>query len=81
MEELMQAQGLAQQSARPTSQFTVGQIVQMIVNGADPEDLLEKGVPLELIQQAMEMLMQQMQPANQDGGLAAMSAPMKPANV
>ena len=75
--------GLAQMAGnRPTGQYGLKDIVALLMQGADPEDLVEMGIPKELVLQAMQELttqMQAQQPANQEGGLAAMS--VQPQNV
>lgn len=76
--------GLAQMvGSRPTGQYGLEEIVAMLMQGVDPEDLIEEmGIPKELVIQAIQELtaqMQAQQPANQEGGLAAMS--MQPQNV
>lgn len=75
--------GLAQRAGnRPTGQYGLRDIVAMLMQGADPEDLIEAGIPKELVVQAIQELtaqMQAQQPANQEGGLAAMS--VQPQNV
>ena len=75
--------GLAQRAGnRPTGQYGLRDIVAMLMQGADPEDLVEMGIPKELVLQAMQELttqMQAQQPANQEGGLAAMS--VQPQNI
>ena len=76
--------GLAQMVGnRPTGQYGLEEIVAMLMQGVDPEDLIEEmGIPKELVIQAIQELtaqMQAQQPANQEGGLAAMS--VQPQNV
>lgn len=73
----MNEQGLAQSVSAP-SQISVQQIVQMLMQGAEPEELVQMGIPEEMVTQAIQVLMQQMQaqqPAQQEGGLAAMATP------
>ena len=73
----MNEQGLAQSVSAP-SQINVQQIVQMLMQGAEPEELVQMGIPEEMVTQAIQTLMQQMQaqqPAQQEGGLAAMATP------
>lgn len=43
------------------SQITVEQVIQMLMEGAKPEDLARQGVPVELIQAALEQLMRMME--------------------
>ena len=64
----MNEQGLAAMSATPASQVTVEQVIQMLMQGANPEELVAQGIPTETIQQAMQMLINQNQP--QQGGLS-----------
>lgn len=67
---------------RPTGQYGLKQIIAMLMQGADAEDLIEMGIPKELVVQAIQELtaqMQAQQPANQEGGLAAMS--VQPQNI
>ena len=48
------------------------------MQGAEPEELVQMGIPEEMVTQAIQALMQQMQaqqPAQQEGGLAAMATP------
>ena len=75
--------GLAQMAGnRPAGQYGLEEIIAMLMQGADPEDLIEAGIPKELVIQAIQELtaqMQAQQPANQEGGLAAMS--VQPQNV
>ena len=71
----MNEQGLAQAMGAP-SQIRVQQIVQMLMQGAEPEELVQMGIPEEMVTQAIQALMRQMQaqqPAQQEGGLAAMA--------
>ena len=73
----MNEQGLAQAMGAP-SQVSVRQVVQMLMQGAEPEELVQMGIPEEMVTQAIQALMQQMQaqqPARQEGGLAAMATP------
>ena len=65
----MEEMGLAQQSAGQEQQAggaeeaqlqeLVMQVIQMLQQGVSPEELLQKGVPEEIIQMAMQMLQQQ----------------------
>lgn len=75
-------EGLAQQMGQPMMQApqavegmpTVEEIIQLLMEGMDPEEMLKMGVPLELIMQAIDILEQQIA-AQQDPnqGLAAKS--------
>ena len=66
----MTEDGLAQQAQQRGP--TVEEIVQMLMQGVDPRELLKKGVPQELLMQAMQIMKEQMQPQSGDG-LAAMA--------
>ena len=73
----MNERGLAQSISAP-SQVSIQQVVQMLMQGAEPEELVQMGIPEEMVTQAIQALMQQMQaqqPAQQEGGLAAMATP------
>jgi len=86
-------QGLAAQSAgqgmgmgmggQGSPEQMIQQVVQMLMEGVDPEQLVQQGVPIEIIQAAIEIIMAQEQqaqnnatPAATQGGLAATSAGM-----
>lgn len=71
-------QGLAQQMAQPAPEQqgmpTVEQIIQMLMQGTDPQELVDAGVPPELVMQAIQVLEQQMAAQQApDQGLAAQS--------
>lgn len=51
-------QGLAAQQA-PDNRITVEQVVQALTQGMTPEQLIQAGVPEELIMEAMELLKSQ----------------------
>lgn len=63
--------GLAEQSAGmgqgamqpkgPSTAMGVEEVAQLLMQGVEPEELLEQGIPAEVIQQAIQMLMQQAQ--------------------
>ena len=59
-------EGLAQQMAgqpatqQPQRMPTVDQIIALLMQGVTPEQLLQQGVPEELIVQAIQILQQQM---------------------
>ena len=63
----MAAMGVPQGQPQQAMQMTVQQVVDAIIQGANPEDLLKMGVPQELIDQAMMILMEQTQPQGQEG--------------
>ena len=75
----MPEQGLAAQQVgmggvqQAPSSITLEQVVQALVAGATPEELVQAGVPVELIKRAMQMINSQTQPAPEEAGLAAMS--------
>jgi hypothetical protein len=68
-------QGLAQQAASTGSgnlgsqQVTVEELVELLLQGITPEELMAAGVPQQLIEQAMGMLQQMSQqgPTQQAG--------------
>lgn len=70
--------GLAAESAQQTQQVSVEQVLEMLMQGADPEQLLKQGIPMEIIEQALQIIMQQQQqgqqapqqPAQTEAGLA-----------
>lgn len=75
----MEEQGLAAQAGQGQDQATmaVQQIVELLMQGVTPEELLQQGVPHELVMKAIEMVkaqqsqQQQMAPQQQqDTGLA-----------
>lgn len=78
--------GLAQQMAQPTQQMgpqaneqemmaMMEQIIELLMQGVDPEELVKQGVPPEIIIQAIQLIEQQMAAQSQpDQGLAAQSA-------
>jgi hypothetical protein len=58
--------GLAEQMANPIASGmqqmpTVEEVIQLLMEGMDPQQLLEMGVPEELLMQALQILEQQMQ--------------------
>ena len=75
----MPEQGLAAQQAgmggvqQTPSSITLEQVIQALVAGATPEELVQAGVQVELIKRAMQMINSQTQPAPEEAGLAAMS--------
>ena len=75
----MPEQGLAAQQAgmggvqQTPSSITLEQVMQALVAGATPEELVQAGVPVELIKRAMQMINSQTQPTPEEAGLAAMS--------
>jgi hypothetical protein len=92
MDEGLAGQSMAQQPMAPqeapgmgmgapaqgSDQELISQIVQLLLDGVDPQELLDKGVPQELIEQAMQIALEQTGGAPQapqapatDAGLAA----------
>lgn len=64
--------GLAGQQAKPMQD--INQIIQMLLQGMTPEELVERGVPVELVQAAMdEISKEQTQVPPEQAGLAAMA--------
>lgn len=63
----MEEQGLAQSAAGMPS---IKDVAMMLMQGMAPEDLIKKGVPQELVMAAMQMIQQQMQPQDNQSGLA-----------
>lgn len=64
-------QGLAQQQA-PQPKMGVQEVVAMLMQGMSPEELVQRGVPPELVKQAMILIQQQQQPRPEESGLAGM---------
>lgn len=65
-------QGLAQQQV-PQGQEMIAKVVELLMQGMTPEELVQKGVPPEIVQQAIAMIQQQQvqqQPQAGDVGLA-----------
>lgn len=73
-------EGLAQQMAGAPAQqqqpdmAMIEQIIQLLMDGVDPEELVKQGVPPEMIMQAIDILEQQLM-AQQGGQQAAQQAP------
>lgn len=69
-------QGLAQRGQQASSDEMLRRVVQMLMQGAQPEELLQQGIPQELIEMAMQILMKQHQQetaiAPEQEGLAGM---------
>lgn len=70
----MNEQGLAEQAmvgAQPSMEEVLQEVIRMLEQGTTPEQLLEMGVPQELLQQALMVMQQeQKQVVASDGGLA-----------
>ena len=70
----MEEQGLAAQAGQDQAQAQmVQQVMEALMQGAKPEELIAQGVPASVIEMAIKMLreqQQQMAPQPQDPGLA-----------
>lgn len=74
----MEEQGLAAQvgQGQDASMQAISQIVELLMRGVTPEELLQQGVPQELVMKAVEIMkaqqaqQQQMVPQQQNPGLA-----------
>ena len=71
----MEEQGLAAQAGQDQQQAQmVQQVMEMLLQGAKPEELITQGVPASVIEMAIKMLREQQQqqiaPQPQDPGLA-----------
>jgi len=64
------AQQMAPQGGGQDEMAMIQQIVEMLMQGADPEQLVQQGVPPELIMAAIEMLEQQLAAQQGPQGLA-----------
>lgn len=78
MNEEMGLSQMQQQADTQEQPEAIQQVVQMIMQGVTPEQLLDMGVPKEVIVQALQMVdqigtQQQMQPSQE--GLAGMHMP------
>lgn len=67
MNETVQAPQMA------PSQITVQQVVQALMQGITPQELIEAGVPQAMVEQAMQVIMQQ-QESEQNGLAGALVA-------
>lgn len=74
----MNEQGLAAQQAGAGQM--VEQVVMALRQGVSPDELIAQGVPVEVVQLAMDMLRQQQTPSvnPEREGLAGMSTPQTP---
>jgi hypothetical protein len=72
------AQSMASNAPQPQQggMPTIEQIAELLLSGVDPEDLVEQGVPPELIMQAIELIEQQM--AAEQGGQPVQAQPSAP---
>jgi len=77
----MQDNEMGEQSEQGSKEQLVQQVVQLLMQGAHPDELLKQGVPMEIIKEAIEIITGQEQqeatansaPSTQ-GGLAMSSA-------
>ena len=69
----MEEMGLAQTAVQQTEPMRdLDQVIQMIMQGVMPEELVAQGVPEELVMAAMQEISKQMtQVPNEQAGLAA----------
>ena len=72
-----QMAGAAAQQPQPqpqqqpqVDQEMLQQVIQLLMNGADPQELVKQGIPPEVIMQAIEMLEQEMATQQAPEGLA-----------
>ena len=72
-EQGLAAQGQMQGQQGPTTEQMVQKVAELLAQGVTPEQLLEKGVPQEIIDMAMRLL--------QQGQQSAPQMPMQPAQV
>ena len=63
---------MAQQEMGNTTSITLEQVIEALLNGVDPETLLQQGVPIELLKQAAELILAQTQ------GDTSVQAPVTP---
>lgn len=66
----MMEEGLAARAVQPqpgmgqqAPQVSVEEVIQLLMQGVDPEVLVQKGVPMEIVRQAVEMILAQEQQA------------------
>lgn len=67
-------QGLARQQVNSRNNELVAEVVRLLEQGASPEELAQMGVPMEVIQAAIEAIRNKMQMPSGDRGLAQMGA-------
>ena len=68
------AQQMTQPAGNPTAGVSVEQVIQMLMQGVDPEELVRQGIAPELIMQAIQVIEQQMAAQQApEQGLAAQS--------
>jgi len=66
--------GLARTMAN-SSATSVEEVVQRLMQGEDPEQLLKQGIPLEVIKQAVELILAQNKGQPQQGEASAPATP------
>lgn len=74
-EEQGLAQNMGQAQAAQERMMMVGEVVNLLMEGVNPEDLLAQGVPMDIIQEAIEIVLaeadmmeqQSMQPTTEAG--------------
>ena len=52
-------QGLAGGGMDPQQQELIKQVIQMLMQGADPQELVDKGVPPQIVQMAIQIIQEQ----------------------
>lgn len=67
------AQSMVRNAPKQSGMPSVEQIAQLLLDGVDPEELVEQGIPPELIMQAIELIEQQM--ASEQGGQSMQPQP------
>ena len=67
MNEEMQGMAAMGVSQGGGAQMTIQQVIEAIMNGVSPEELMASGVPQAMIDQAMMQIMSQSQPPMQEG--------------
>ena len=74
----MEEQGLAAQAGQEqdAAMMAISQIMELLMQGVTPEELVKQGVPQELVMQAVEML--KAQQAQQQADAAAMAPQQDP---
>ncbi len=80
----MQGQGMRQGRGQGRGQGmgqnnipTVEEVVALLMQGADPQKLIEMGVPQELIMQAIQIIEQQLAAQGQSGAASSTPAPVQ----
>jgi len=57
---------------QPQQQLTIEDVINMLRQGATPEQLVQQGIPVEMIQEAIAMLQQPSAPTGGGRGLSDM---------